>query len=308
IADAELNYPIHDKEMLAIIFSFQHWRAQLEGAPEPIQVVSDHKALEYFMTTKALTARQARWADVLSQFNFTIMYRPGATNRADALTRHEQDLNKQMAIKTSLHTQTLLRLEHLNPQIQAELNTEPLDAEICPIDATELDLINELLQANRTAASLQEYREKAKDVASPWSLENGLLKHRERLVVVKEQDLWTRLIAEVYTQVFTAHPGKTKTRKIISDRYYWPGLVTDIDRYVRNCDSCRISTLPRDKTPGLLKPLPIPERPWQHISIDFHELPIDRNGYDIAMIVVDHFGKRLFSIPCYKDINTKEAA
>ena len=36
IADAKLNYPIHDKEMLAIIFSFQHWRAQLEGAPEPI--------------------------------------------------------------------------------------------------------------------------------------------------------------------------------------------------------------------------------------------------------------------------------
>ena len=60
MADAELNYPIHDKEMLAIIFSFQHWRAQLEGAPEPIQVVSDHKALEYFITTKALTAQQAR--------------------------------------------------------------------------------------------------------------------------------------------------------------------------------------------------------------------------------------------------------
>ena len=36
MADAELNYPIHDKEMLAIIFSFQHWRVQLEGAPEPI--------------------------------------------------------------------------------------------------------------------------------------------------------------------------------------------------------------------------------------------------------------------------------
>ena len=43
---------------------------------------------------------------------------------------------------------------------------ELLDAEICPINAIELDLIDELLQANCMAASLQEYREKAKDVAS----------------------------------------------------------------------------------------------------------------------------------------------
>ena len=87
--DAELNYPIHDKEMLAIIIGFMHWRAYLIGVPERIQVVSDHKALEYFMTTKALTARQARWAEVLSQFHFQIMYKPGAKNHADALTRRD---------------------------------------------------------------------------------------------------------------------------------------------------------------------------------------------------------------------------
>jgi hypothetical protein len=308
MVDAELNYPIHDKEMLAIISSFQHWRAQLEGTPEPIQVVSDHKALEYFMTTKALTARQARWADVLSQFNFLIMYRPGATNRADALTRREQDLNDQMAAKISLRTQTLLQPEHLDPRIRKELSTKSSSAEICPIDPTEFDLIDELLQANRTDPSLQEYREKAKDATSPWSLENGLLKHRERLVVAEEQNLRTRLVAEAHTQVSTAHPGKNKTRKIIGDRYYWPGMVTDIDRYVRNCNDCRRSTIPRDKTPGLLKPLPIPDRPWQHISIDFHELPTDRDGYDMVMILVDRFGKRPFSIPCHKNIDAKEAA
>ena len=47
--DAELNYPIHDKEMLAIISSFLHWRVHLEGTLEKIQVMLDHKALEYFM-------------------------------------------------------------------------------------------------------------------------------------------------------------------------------------------------------------------------------------------------------------------
>jgi len=94
-----------------------------------------------------------------------------------------------MAAKILLRTQTLLQLEHLNPRIQEELNTKSLNAKICPINPMEFDLINKLLQANRTDPSLQEYREKVKDVTSLWSLKNGLLKHRERLVVVKKQNL-----------------------------------------------------------------------------------------------------------------------
>ena len=115
MVDAELNYLIHNKEMLAIVLSLLHWRVHLVGTPDTVQIVSDHKALEYFMTTKALTARQARWAEVLSQFKFQIMYKPGSTNCADALTRREQDLDNQIAAKISLQTQTLLRPEQLDP-------------------------------------------------------------------------------------------------------------------------------------------------------------------------------------------------
>ena len=72
--------------MLAIVSSFLHWRVHLQGLPETIQVVLDYKALEYFMTTKALIARQARWSEVLLQFKFRIIYKPGSTNQANALT------------------------------------------------------------------------------------------------------------------------------------------------------------------------------------------------------------------------------
>ena len=179
---------------------------------------------------------------------------------------------------------------------------------MCLIEASELDFIDELLQANRTANSLRKYREDAKDGKSEWTLENGLLKYQKRLVVAEDRNLRTRLIAEAHCQVSTAHPGKNKTRKIIGDRYYWPGMTIDIDRYIRNCNDCRRSTVPQDKTPGLLKPLPIPERPWKHISMDFHKLPKDRSGYNAVMLLVDRFGKRPISIPCYKTITAKEAA
>ena len=58
---AELNYDIHDKEMLAIILSLGEWRAELEGLQDiPFMVYLDYRALEYFMTTKKLSARQTR--------------------------------------------------------------------------------------------------------------------------------------------------------------------------------------------------------------------------------------------------------
>ena len=85
-------------------------------------------------------------------------------------------------------------------------------------------------------------------------------------------------------------------------------MVMDIDRYVQNCNSCRRSTIPQDKTLGLLKPLPILERPWQYISIDFHELPLDYNRYNIVIILINCFSKCPFLIPYYKNIDAKEAA
>ena len=59
-----------------------------------------------------------------------------------------------MAAKILLRTQTLLRPKHLDLQIQVELNTDFVDAEICLVDTIELDFIDKLLQANRTALSL----------------------------------------------------------------------------------------------------------------------------------------------------------
>jgi len=84
----ELNYDVHDKELLAIFEAFKIWRHYLEGSASPIDVVTDHKNLEYFSTTKVLTRRQARWSEYLSQFNLVIRFRPGRLGtKPDALTR-----------------------------------------------------------------------------------------------------------------------------------------------------------------------------------------------------------------------------
>jgi hypothetical protein len=60
LSPAECNYEIYDKELLTIIRYFEQWRPELEGATHPIKVLSDHKNLQYFCTTKQLSHRQAR--------------------------------------------------------------------------------------------------------------------------------------------------------------------------------------------------------------------------------------------------------
>ena len=72
LTGAELNYDTHDKELLAIFEAFTTWRHYLEGSASPIDVVTDHKNLEYFSTTKLLTRRQAQWSEFLCQFNLTV--------------------------------------------------------------------------------------------------------------------------------------------------------------------------------------------------------------------------------------------
>jgi hypothetical protein len=66
LIQAELNYNIHDKELLAIVVAFKVWRVYLEGAKHTIIMKTDHKNLMFFTTTKELTRRQARWAETLS--------------------------------------------------------------------------------------------------------------------------------------------------------------------------------------------------------------------------------------------------
>jgi len=90
---AECNYDIHDKELMAIIKALEEWRPECEGAAYPLQLITDHKNLEYFMTKKLLNRRQARWSEFLTRFDFKIVYRPGKSNgKADALTRRPGDL------------------------------------------------------------------------------------------------------------------------------------------------------------------------------------------------------------------------
>ena len=81
---AEIHYPTPDKEMMAIVESFRHWRHYLDGSRHPIEVWSDHQNLQGFMKQPKINGRQARWLIYLSPYDFTIPSRK-VESRADLL-------------------------------------------------------------------------------------------------------------------------------------------------------------------------------------------------------------------------------
>jgi len=95
LSSVERNYGIHDKEMLAIIHMLEKWRHFLEGATHLVEIWTDHKNLEYFMTAKKLNCHQACWSLHLARFDFLLHHRPRRTmGKLDALSRRADHGNR----------------------------------------------------------------------------------------------------------------------------------------------------------------------------------------------------------------------
>ena len=86
--EAERNYEIYDKEMLAIMVALDEWRHHLLGAKLQFEIWTDHQNLTYFKKPQKMNRRQAQWITELQEYNFTLHHKPGKTNvKADLLSR-----------------------------------------------------------------------------------------------------------------------------------------------------------------------------------------------------------------------------
>jgi hypothetical protein len=188
---AEHNYDIHDKEMLAIVKAFKEWRPELMGLrrQERFEVLSDHRALEYFMTTKVLSARQVRWYELIQNFYFVLKYRPGKANvLADTLTRRKDDGARNLDHRNL----TMLPQEVLDERIVAELEV----AELNGVERS--SVISRVLGANEEFTTTSEAQERVSQRNSKWHVVDQRLLYQGRLYVPDDGDLRARLMDEIH--------------------------------------------------------------------------------------------------------------
>jgi hypothetical protein len=201
---------------MAIVQAFEEWRPELEGALHPIQVLSDHKNLEYFMSTKLLNRRQTCWAEYLSRFDFKIIYCPGkAGKKPDALTRRSEDLpqggdeyltKQQKAVLMPQNVPDNLHLLADTPPGNGQL---PLDEDIS--EATKTDAF-----AQDILTMLREGKQHCRELSlSECQEQDGRLLYQQRLYIAESDPLRLRILRSHHDLPTAGHPGRTKTFHLI---------------------------------------------------------------------------------------------
>ena len=147
----ECNYEIYDKELMIIVRTFEKWWSELEDSIYSVEMITNHKNLEYFMSTKQLSRHQARWSEFLSRFNYCIAYHfDKIDDKLNALTRRSEDLFKEKNIFNSWHQyqhQTILKIHVLDLNIVENLTLDvfnikvmKLQSQIIVLDSIQLHL------------------------------------------------------------------------------------------------------------------------------------------------------------------------
>jgi hypothetical protein len=307
---AELNYDVHDKEMLAIVVAFKEWEHMLKSVKDQIVVFTDHKNLEYFNTTKILSRRQARWNEHMAEFNYKIVYRPGDKNtKADVLSRRWDYAPEGGSSKTEL--------AFFKPG-QLDLGDDHVPAVVAGVQV-QYELAGNFVEELLKAALLdQEYcntrelvKKGAKVVDKRFTVTEGdLLLYENRYVVPKNLEFKLKVLRENHDSKVAGHFGQTRTLLRLRDNFYWKGMDDEVRTYVRECDTCQRDKTQQHKKFGLLQPLEIPDRPWQSISMDFIVGLPESEGNTQIWVVVCRLSKmaHFIALPTQAEVPTRELA
>jgi hypothetical protein len=320
----ECNYEIYDKELLAIIKCMEEWRPELQGTPERFEILTDHKNLEYFTSTKALNQRQVRWSEFLSQFNFQIIYRPGAKAvRPDALSRKpgdrpsKSDINDDR-IKNRERTvldRSLFDAKALQDLMDnAAITTAPIDIIMPAMDKPIDDIIDGVYQRSEMAAEMAEaiqnkhiqrwpraLRKVLRVAMTDCNIHGGRIYYKDRLFAPPDDELRTQILYRAHSVGPAGHPGRVKTLELVTRDYWWPRISRDVEEYVKACELCVRTKSSRLAPQGFLQPLPVPFRAWSDISVDYitplPESKFHGTTYKHLLVVVCRLTKMRHLIP-----------
>jgi len=200
----ECNYKIYDKELMIIVCAFEKWWSELEDSIYSVEMITNHKNLEYFMSIKQLSRHQARWSEFLSRFNYRIAYHfDKIDDKLNALTRHSEDLLKEKNTFDSRHQyqhQTILKTHVLDLDIVENLVFDVFDikvmklqSQIITLDSVQLHLFSVTSASSQILAFMNLEIEEfdVKDVKS--QLNQDILNLDEDSADIFIQTLWKQV-------------------------------------------------------------------------------------------------------------------
>ncbi|XP_044428442.1 uncharacterized protein [Triticum aestivum] len=246
LSGAQLNYSVYDKELYALVRVLETWQHYLW--PKEFIVHSDHEALKHLKGQAKLNRRHAKWVEFIETSPYVGKYKKGRENMvADALSRRHVLLT------------------------QLEVKVPGLES---------------LKELYCTDHIFSEPYEKCKD-GKGWDkyhVHDGFL-FRANKLCVPDSSVRPLLLQESHAGGLMGHFGREKTYELLADHFYCPKMRKDVERFVQRCIICH-KAKSKLNSHGLYTPLPVPNAPWEDISMDFVlGLPRTKRGRDSVFVV-----------------------
>ncbi|RFU77263.1 reverse transcriptase domain [Trichoderma arundinaceum] len=286
-----LRYSVYDQEFLGITEAFKEWRHYCIGSMHKVKVFTDHKNIAYFTTTQRLSGRQIRNFELLADFDYEIIHCKGSENgRADALSR-KPELFQEVP-------------EHFAQALQVNANGN--------LEQRRIDMMFRVEENNLMIDEIKEHVKNwtPQQFPAEITMDEGCPMLGNKIWVPDE--LHKEVVKEVHEHPLHGHKGITKTTQQVYQYYTFKGLKKTVANVVASCQTCGKTKDSRHRPYGKLQPLPVPERPWESVTMDhITDLPLSKEPltgvkYDSIFVVVDRLTKQAYFLPHKKSHNAEE--
>ena len=300
LSNAERNYCVTRKELLAVVYFSKLYRQYLLGRSFVLR--TDHAALQWLQRTPEPIGQQGRWLERLAEFDFQIVHRPGRNHgNADALSRRPC---RQCGLEDPVTVAAVIEISESAPP---SIDDDPLDhIEEIQREDPDLRIVRSWLGEGAEAPDLVEILPESETVKVYWYqkdslyLQDGKIYRRtpegvNQLVIPRAKR--EEFLKLAHTGVTGGHLGIRRTRWQVRRRAYWVGWSGDVRRFCKRCSPCNQYRRGLPPKQGPLQPLPCGE-PWERLSLDITgPHPRSRRGHIYILTVMDGFSKFVEAIP-----------
>jgi transposase InsO family protein len=269
LSGPSLNYSTYDKELYALVRTLETWQHYLW--PKEFVIHSDHESLKHIRSQAKLNRRHAKWVEFIESFPYVIKHKKGKDNViADALSRR-YTLLSQLDFR-------IFGLETIKEQYEHDAD------------------FKDVLQHCKEGRTWNKF-----------VINDGFV-FRANKLCIPDSSVRLLLLQEAHGGGLMGHFGVKKTEDVLADHFFWPRMRRDVERFIARCTTCQ-KAKSRLNPHGLYMPLPVPNVPWEDISMDFVlGLPRTKKGRDSIFVVVDRFSKMAHFIPCHKSDDATNVA
>ncbi|KAL1568704.1 hypothetical protein AAHA92_00285 [Salvia divinorum] len=228
---AQRNYDTTEKEMLAVVYSFEKFRPYLLGSQ--VIVFTDHAAIKYLLAKKESKPRLIRWVLLLQEFNWEVKDKKGTENRvADHLSRIIQDEEEEEEIPDAFPEEHLKHVQRSNEDKYRTL--------VCRLANY---LVTGELPCSSDATRAQKLKLKSEAKYYFWD-DPYLWKVGADQVIRRCIPEWEQkeVLTHCHSLACGGHFGPRKTaRKVLDSGFYWPSLNKDAYDFCRECNRCQLT-------------------------------------------------------------------